>query len=84
MTRVVIFRASDRAEVGPHAHLLADGYDARPGPVTVLRTACGQVGIGRVFTRDAATCGECLATSGQHPGRRSKSHLRKQLTEGRK
>lgn len=80
---MVIFRASERPEVGPFAHLPVPehAHHLRGGP-TVLRTVCGQVGIGRVFEQPAVSCGLCLAATGEHPGRRSKAHLRR-LSEGR-
>lgn len=83
MTAVVIFRASDRAEVGAMVHLPAG--EALPnlgGPPllapdrpTVLRTLCGQVNVGRLFDREGATCAFCLALSGQHPGGNGKRYL---------
>jgi hypothetical protein len=79
MTRVLIFRASDTREVGPQAHLPAAGYGlAVGGPHTVVRTACGRVGIGRAYDRDGATCAECQAVTGQHPGKRGKLWLQRQ------
>jgi hypothetical protein len=85
VTRVVIFRASDRPEVGPHAHAPAADSAIPPGGTpTVLGTLCGQVGIGRTFDRESGvTCGLCRATAGEHPGRRGKQQLRKRLEEAR-
>jgi hypothetical protein len=85
VTRVVIFRASDRPEVGPHAHA-PDPETAVPpgGRATVLTTLCGQLGIGRTYDRESGvTCGLCRAIAGEHPGRRGKQQLRKRLEEAR-
>jgi hypothetical protein len=81
VTRVVIFRASDRAEVGPHAHQPAPETEVPPGgTATVLTTLCGQLGIGRVYERESGvTYGLCRAIAGEHPGRRGKQQLRKLL-----
>lgn len=85
MTRVVIFRRSDRPEVGPAAHLPASADAAWPPghPPTVARTLCGLVGIGRTFDRDDATCPLCVAMSGRHPGKRGKAWLRRQMETAR-
>jgi hypothetical protein len=84
VTAVVIFRASDRQEVGAVAHLPADPLGGALGrsPLltprreqTVIRTVCGQVGIGRTFVREGPTCAFCLAMTGQHPGGHGKRYL---------
>jgi hypothetical protein len=88
VTRVIIFRASARPEVGCTAHLPAGAALPQLGPgllltprqeQTVLRTVCGQVGIGRLFDRDGPSCALCLAMSGQHPGKRGKAWLLRNL-----
>jgi hypothetical protein len=83
MTRVLIFRRSDLPEVGPAAHLPASGYGQEFRAPTVVRTACGRVGIGRSYDRDGPTCPECQAVTGQHPGKRGKAYLRRLTEAGR-
>lgn len=79
LTPTVIFRASSSPAWGPHAHLLAE--PAVPQGATVVRTLCGRTGIGPVVEREDATCPECWASSGRHPGKRGKLHLARQWAE---
>lgn len=76
MSLVVIFRASDRPEVGSVAHQPAEELSGPSLGQTVLRTLCGQVNVGRVFERDhGVTCAFCQALSGRHPGGHGKRFL---------
>ena len=85
-TRVVIFRASSRLEVGAVSHLpIPEHASWQPErQQTVLRTVCGLTGIGRTFDReDLPGCAECCALTGHHPGPRGMRSLQRLYGVGR-
>jgi hypothetical protein len=67
----------------PVVHLPVEAH-RHPSPTTVVRSVCGVIGIGPVTERpQGITCALCLAMSGERPGKRGKSHLRKLTEPGR-